>query len=57
LEHEVLSRHHFTTRAQARAVVVAWCVDFYNTRRRHSAAGLQLPDHYKKTTAEKPAAA
>jgi transposase InsO family protein len=23
LEHEVLSRHHFTTRAQARAVVVA----------------------------------
>ena len=53
----MLSRHHFTTRAQARAVVVAWCVDFYNTRRRHSAAGLQLPDHYKKTTAEKPAAA
>lgn len=30
LEHEVLSRHHFTTRAQARAVVVAWCLDFYN---------------------------
>jgi hypothetical protein len=32
LEHEVLSRHHFATRAQARAVVVAWCLDFYNTR-------------------------
>jgi putative transposase len=30
LEHEVMSRHHFTTRAQARAVVVAWCLDFYN---------------------------
>ena len=30
LEHEVLSRHHFTTRPQARAVVVAWCLDFYN---------------------------
>ncbi len=35
LEHEVLSRHHFTTKAQ---VVVAWCQDFYNTRRRHSSA-------------------
>nr|WP_271210149.1 IS3 family transposase [Rhodococcus wratislaviensis]GLK35215.1 transposase [Rhodococcus wratislaviensis] len=34
LEHEVLSRHHFTTRAQACEVVVAWCLDFYNTRRR-----------------------
>jgi putative transposase len=41
LEHEVLSRHHFTTRAQARAVVVAWCLDFYNTRWRHSSAGLR----------------
>ncbi|WP_341560563.1 IS3 family transposase [Mycobacterium ulcerans] len=25
LEHEVLSRHHFRTRDQARAVVVPWC--------------------------------
>jgi transposase InsO family protein len=57
LEHEVLSRHHFTTRAQARAVVVAWCLDFYNTRRRHSSAGLQAPDHYEKTAAERSAAA
>src|SRR6202011_1109996 len=38
LEHEVLSRHHFITRAQGRAVVVSWCLDFYNTRRRHSSA-------------------
>jgi choline dehydrogenase-like flavoprotein len=38
LEHEVLSRHHFTTKAHARQVVVAWCQDFYNTRRRHSSA-------------------
>jgi putative transposase len=28
LEHEVLSRHHFRTRAEARAVVVPWCQDF-----------------------------
>ena len=27
LEHEVLSRHHFTTKAEARAVVLAWCHD------------------------------
>jgi hypothetical protein len=39
LEHEVLSRHHFATRAQARAVVTAWCHDFYNVQRRHSSAG------------------
>jgi len=31
--HEVLSRHHFTTRDQARKFIVAWCQDFYNTRR------------------------
>ena len=43
LEHEVLSRHHFTTKAQARQVVVAWCHDFYNTRRRHSSAALMSP--------------
>ena len=33
LEHEVLSRHHFRTRAEARAVVVPWCQDFYNVKR------------------------
>lgn len=57
LEHEVLSRHHFITRAQGRAVVVSWCLDFYNTRRRHSSAGLQSPDHYENTTGEQKAAA
>jgi putative transposase len=57
LEHEVLSRHHFTTRAEARTVVVSRCLDFYHSRRRHSSAELQSPDHYEKTTAEQPAAA
>ena len=33
LSHEVLSRHHFRTRAEARAVVVRWCQDFYNVKR------------------------
>jgi putative transposase len=57
LEHEVLSRHHFTTRDQGRKIIVAWCQDFYNTRRSHSSAGPHAPDYYEKTTAEQLAAA
>lgn len=57
LEHEVLSRHHFTTKAEARAVVVAWCHDFYNTRRRHSSAALMSPTEYEKIAVDQPAAA
>jgi putative transposase len=57
LEHEVLSRHHFTTKAEARAVVVAWCHDFYNTRRRHSSAALMPPAEYEKIAVDQPAAA
>ena len=51
LEHEVLSRHHFTTRAQARAVVLAWCHEFYNTRRRHSSAAMMSPNDYENASA------
>jgi transposase InsO family protein len=47
LEHEVLSRHHFTTKAQARAVITTWCYEFYNTKRRHSSAGLLPPVEYE----------
>src|ERR1019366_6277277 len=43
LEHEVLSRHHFTTKAQARTVVLAWCHEFYNTHRRHSSRMSRVP--------------
>lgn len=57
LEHEVLSRHHFETKAGARAVVLAWCHDFYNVRRRHSSADLLPPDEYEMITADLPAAA
>ncbi len=49
LEHEVLSRHRFATKAQARAVVTAWCHDFYNLRRRHSSAGLCHPSNTKRS--------
>jgi putative transposase len=40
---EVLSRHQFTTRAEAREVVTRWISDFCNGRRRHSAAGRKSP--------------
>jgi putative transposase len=57
LEHEVLSRHHFTTKAQARAVVLAWCHEFYNTARRHSSAALMSPINYERIAVDQPAAA
>jgi putative transposase len=57
LEHEVLSRHHFTTKAEARKIVLAWCHQFYNTRRRHSSAALLPPDEFETITAGQPAAA
>jgi transposase InsO family protein len=57
LEHEVLSRHHFATKAEARTVVLAWCHEFYNTRRRHSRASFLSPAAFEKITADQPAAA
>jgi transposase InsO family protein len=57
LEHEVLSRHQFATKAQARAVVLTWCHEFYNVKRRHSSAAMLAPDEYEKMTADHPAAA
>jgi len=57
LEHEVLSRHAFTTKAEARKIVLAWCHDFYNTRRRHSSAAMLAPAAFEKITADQPAAA
>ena len=48
LEWEVLSRHHFTTRAEARQVVTLWVCDFYNSRRRHSSCGMKSPIDYER---------
>jgi transposase InsO family protein len=50
LEHEVLSRQVFTTRAEARVVIGAWCTDFYNNRRRHTSAGGMPPATYETRT-------
>jgi len=52
LEHEVLSRHHFTTKAEARSVVLGWCHEFYNTSRRHSSAEMMAPDDYEYAAAQ-----
>ncbi len=57
LEHEVLSRHHFTTKAQAQAVITPWCDQFYNRIRRHSAAAMMSPINYENAAASQPEAA
>ncbi len=57
LEWEVLSRHRFTTREQARQVVTAWAYDFYNQRRRHSSAAMKSPIDYENTATFLPEAA
>ncbi len=43
LEREVSSRHEFTDPDHAQRVVAEWCHDFYNTKRRHSAAAMMSP--------------
>jgi putative transposase len=43
LEWEVLSRHHFRTKDEARQVISNWIEEFYNPVRRHSTAGRRSP--------------
>jgi transposase InsO family protein len=60
LEWEVLSRHQLLDPDHARAVVLPWCYDFYNHRRRHSTAHMLSPIDYEnltEPTADQPAAA
>jgi transposase InsO family protein len=56
LEHEVLSRHHFKTKDEARRIVLTWCHEFYNVRRRHSSAGMMSPDAYEAAALQPEAA-
>ncbi len=51
LEWEVLSRHEFTDPDHARAAVLEWCFEFYNTTRRHSSAAMMSPVDYETTAA------
>jgi len=57
LEWEVLSRHQLTDPDHARSVVLPWCYEFYNHRRRHSRAQMLSPIAYENLTADQPAAA
>lgn len=51
LEWEVLSRHHFKTREQARQVISAWIEQFYNPVRRHSTVAMRSPISHEKSLA------
>jgi transposase InsO family protein len=57
LEWEVLSRHHFRTKDEARQVISVWIEEFYNPKRRHSSAGMKSPIEFEKTLTIKAIAA
>jgi putative transposase len=49
LETELLDRHSFKTRDQARLALFHWIEGFYNSRRRHSTLGQRSPDRFEET--------
>jgi transposase InsO family protein len=56
-EWEVLSRHQLLDPDHARAVVLPWCYDFYDHRRRHSGADVMSPIDHENLTVDHPVAA
>jgi putative transposase len=48
LETELLDRHCFRTRDQARLALFHWIEGFYNSRRRHSTLGQRSPDCFEE---------
>lgn len=57
LEHELLGRQRFATRAEARRAVARWIDSFYNRVRRHSSCGMRSPVDFELANVEKPKAA
>jgi putative transposase len=49
LECELLHRHRFRTRTEARVAVFDYLEGFYNTHRRHSALGQLSPTNYERS--------
>ncbi|MEV0810648.1 IS3 family transposase [Micromonospora sp. NPDC050200] len=49
---EYIHRQLFRTRAEARIKIATWIVDFYNTRRRHSACDGMSPVDYERFIAD-----
>jgi putative transposase len=56
LEHELLSRHHFATKDQARRAIAVF-IDAYNHRRRHSSCEMLPPVTYEAVLAQRAAEA
>jgi transposase InsO family protein len=52
LKVEYVHRHTFATRAEARLKIATWIADFYNTKRRHSAAGGKPPVEFERIIQE-----
>ncbi|MFE4674262.1 integrase core domain-containing protein [Streptomyces sp. NPDC056723] len=52
LKVEYIHRHRFVTRAEARLKTATWIADFYNTKRRHSAAGGRPPVEFERIIQE-----
>ncbi len=52
LETELLDRHTFKTRDQARLALFRWIEGFYNSRRRHSTLGQRSPQRYEEMMTE-----
>ncbi|MFC7642191.1 integrase core domain-containing protein [Streptosporangium lutulentum] len=48
LKVEYVHRHRFRARAEARLKIATWIADFYNARRRHSAADGLPPIVYEQ---------
>jgi len=48
VETELLDRHTFRTRDQARLALFHWIESFYNSRRRHSTLGQRSPQRYEE---------
>ena len=57
LEHEVLSRHSFTTKADAEKVIKKWCRSSTTPGDGTNSAALLPPAAFEKITADQPAAA
>ncbi|MFG2305449.1 integrase core domain-containing protein [Actinacidiphila glaucinigra] len=49
---EYIHRNRFATRAEARLKIATWIADFYNTRRRHSAARGLPPAEFERIIRE-----
>ncbi len=54
LETELLDRHHFATRAQAKAACFDFIEGFHNARRRHSTLDMLSPAEYERRHTRQP---